>query len=258
MGMKKIYSINVITRIVFLLITPIFFQYFALGFIWHSIYWGVITSAVFIWMTFIALSPLFGRLGCGWFCFMGTTFDLSGKQSIFKTKWKKPKIWIRLLIIITFFASAFTFYFLNKERGITHNFMLNLSFLQLDFSKHYKIVWAVDIFSAVIMGIFLDKRWACKNLCFMGALCSAGANYSRLIPVVDIEKCTLCNKCENECLLGIPMMDYVKNNQGLITNSECILCGKCIEVCKQDAISLKFVWNRAKYKKSINERIGTR
>jgi hypothetical protein len=25
------------------------------------------------------LSPLFGRIGCGWFCFMGTTIDFAGK-----------------------------------------------------------------------------------------------------------------------------------------------------------------------------------
>ncbi len=36
--------------------------------------------------------------------------------------------------------------------------------------------------------------------------------------------------------------------KGLITNSECILCGKCIEVCEQNAITFKFVWNRENYK----------
>ena len=243
---KRIHSFNFLSRLIFLLITPVFFQFFALGFIWHSIYWGVITCVVLIWSLFIILSPLFGRIGCGWFCFMGTTNDLAGKHSFYKTKWKKPKIWIRLLILIPFFVSAFSFYFLNSEKGIAHNFMVDLNFLPLDMSMHYKIVWMGDVLFAVIIALFLDRRWACKNLCMMGALCAIGATYSRLLSVVDTEKCAKCEKCEKECLAGIPILEYIKNNNGLITNSECILCGKCVEVCKPNAVSLKFVWNRKK------------
>jgi len=250
--MKKIFTLNAISRIIFLLLTPVFFQIFAIGFIWHSIYWGVITSVVIIWMLFILISPLFGRIGCGWFCFMGATMDLASQHSLVKRKWNKPKVWVRFLILIPFFASAISFYFINKGRGITHDFAIIPSFLRLNFNMHYKVVWIIDIASAIILGLLLERRWSCKNLCFMGALCSAGANYSRLIPVVDTNKCVLCGKCEEDCLVRIPIIDYIKNNKGLVTNSECILCGKCIEVCKLDAIKFKFVWNRQKFKDKIN------
>ncbi len=250
--MKNIFSYNFLSRIIFLLLTPVFFQIFAIGFIWHSIYWGVITSVVIIWMVFIFISPLFGRIGCGWFCFMGTAMDLSSQHSIIKMKWSKPRIWTKALILIPFFASAFVFYFLNKEKGITHGFSVQPLFLKPDFNKHYGFVWIIDVGSAILLGLFLDRRWACKNLCFMGALCSAGANYSRLIPVVDTDKCTLCGICEKNCLLRIPITDYVKNNKGLVTNAECILCGKCMDDCKADAIQFKFIWNRKAYKKKLS------
>ena len=185
---------------------------------------------------------------------MGTASDLSSQHSIIKMKWRKPKIWVRFLILIPFFATSIMFYFLNKEQGITHDFAIQLSFLKLDFSMHYKVVWMIDIASAIIFGLFLERRWACKNLCIMGTLCSAGANYSRLIPVVDINKCTLCGKCEKNCLVRIPIIEYITNNKGLITNSECILCGKCIDDCKFDAIKLQFVWNRKKYKQAIRHK----
>ena len=196
--MKSFFAFNFLSRVIFLLITPVFFQYFAFGFIWHSIYWGVITAVMLIWLGVIVISPLFGRIGCGWFCFMGTTLDLAGKHSIYITKWKKPKIWVRLLILVPFFATSIIFYFLKSQQGVTHNFSIIPGFLKLDFSMHYKIVWIADITSAIILGLFLDKRWACKNLCVMGTLCAAGATYSRLIPVVDINKCTQCSKCEKE------------------------------------------------------------
>ena len=156
--MKKLYSYNFISRIVFLLLTPVFFQYFAIGFIWHSIYWGVITSVIIIWIIFILISPLFGRIGCGWFCFMGTTMDLSSQHSIIKMKWRKPKVWLRFLILVPFFASAISFYFINKERGITHNFEIIPTFLELDFSMHYKYAWIIDIASAVLFGLLLEEN----------------------------------------------------------------------------------------------------
>ncbi|HNX85665.1 MAG TPA: 4Fe-4S binding protein [Bacteroidales bacterium] len=249
--MKKIYSLNFLSRFLFLILTPVFFQYSALGFIWHSIYWGVITFVLIIWTVLILISPLFGRIGCGWFCFMGTVTDYGGNHAFHKTKWKKPKLWTRVLILIPFFASAVIFYFLNKERGITHGFTIIPTFLKPELNEHYKIVWMGDVSFALIMSLFLDKRWACKNLCMMGTLCAAGATYSRLIPVVDAGKCTRCGKCENECLVKIPIIDYVKQNKGLVTNSECILCGKCAEVCRFDAIKLKFIWSRDKYKNRI-------
>ncbi len=256
--MKRIYSFNFLSRFIFLILTPIFFQYFALGFIWHSIYWGVITFVMIIWMAFILLSPLFGRIGCGWFCFMGTVTDFGGSHAFHKTRWKKPKVWTRILILIPFFVSAFIFYFLNKERGMTHDFAVIPTFLKPEFSLHYKFVWIADVSFALIMALFLDKRWACKNLCMMGTLCAVGANYSRLIPVVEPDKCTQCHKCENECLVRIPIVDYVKDNKGLVTNSECILCGKCVEVCRFDAVKLKFVWNRKKYKTRLESPVANK
>lgn len=251
--MKHLFAYNFLARTIFLLITPVFFQYFGFGFIWHSIYWGVITIVLLIWAGFILLSPLLGRIGCGWFCFMGTANDLGSKYSIFKTKWKKPKIWIRLLILIPFFATSIALYFYNSNLGKTHEFNIIPRFLNLNFNDHYKIVWCVDISIAIILGIFLDKRWACKNLCMMGAICSIGATYSRLVPVIDTNTCTMCGRCEKNCLTGLPMSHSIKNNKGLITNSECILCGKCVAVCQVNAIKLKFVWNRKKYKENIPE-----
>ena len=250
--MKRYYSLNFLSRFLFLILTPIFFQYFALGFIWHSIYWGVITFVVMIWAGFILLSPLIGRIGCGWFCFMGTVSDYAGAHAFRESRQKHPKVLLRIIPFIAFFTSSIIFYFLNREQGLTHNFKVIPDFLSLNMNGHYRMVWAGDVLFALVLSLFLNKRWGCKNLCMMGGMCAIGAKYSRLLPVVDTTKCTLCRKCENECLVGIPIIKYIENN-GLITNSECILCGKCVQVCKSKAIKINFVWNRKKYvRKTFN------
>jgi polyferredoxin len=214
---------------------------------------------VIIWSIVILISPLLGRLGCGWICFMGTIQDITSQRSLFQIKWKKPIIWTRILNICAFFTTAFIFFFIRLDSGMISGIKFEPWFLNMDFNIHYKHIWLYDTLGAVLLGLLLERRWACRNLCFMGALCATGASISRLIPVVDFEKCNLCGKCETDCLVRIPIRNYVTHNNGLVTNSECLICGKCIESCKPKALKLKFIWNRNKYiqKHCFPQPIGT-
>lgn len=250
--MRTVFSFNLVSRIVFLLITPILFQAFNFAFIWHSIYWGAITLVVVIWGIFILITPLFGRIGCGWFCFMGTIQDLTSQHSIFHIKWRKPILWTRMFMVAAFFLTAFTFFYIRYQSGTITGIKFDLWFLKMDFNPHYKHVWLYDIAGAVVLGLLLERRWVCRNLCFMGALCAPGASMSRLIPVVDTNICNSCGKCEKDCLVRIPITEYVRNHSGLVTNPECILCGKCIDSCKMDALRIKLIWNRKAYIKRLH------
>lgn len=249
----KLSFYNTVIRILFLLLTPAFFQVFGFAFIWHSIYWGVITFVVMIWTFFILISPLFGRIGCGWFCFMGTVQDLTFDNSAFKIKRKKPIILLRLFAPIAFFTSSFIFLFIHIHTGSIGHIRFIPNFLGSDLNHHYQYVWLYDTLGAVLLGILLEKRWACKNLCVMGSLCAIGATYSRLIPVLDIDKCNKCKRCETVCLANIPITEYHASNNGLVTNSECLLCGRCTKECNKNAIAIKFVWSRKKYGQLINK-----
>jgi ferredoxin-type protein NapH len=253
--MNKLFTYNLFARIIFLILTPLLFRMVNFAFIWHSIYWGVITWVVVIWGGFVILSPLIGRVGCGWFCFFGTLNDIVSQHPLYKIPWNNPKWWSRILGVIAFFITSLLFFFINLYSGVISQIHINLWFFDMDFNEHYKFIWLYDCIGAVLFGFFLDKRWICRNLCFMGCVCAAGATFSRLIPVVDTDKCTLCRKCEKDCLVKIPITTYVVKNSGLVTNSECLICGKCIESCYRKAISLKFVWNRKRYKQ--NKLAGT-
>jgi len=241
---------NTVSRILFLMLTPVFFRVFNFAFIWHSIYWGVITFVVLIWMTFIVLSPLVGRIGCGWFCFMGTVQDLNYGNSLIKLKRKKPLLWIRFILPVMFLTSSLTFFFIHVHDGTIQGIRFIPDFFGTDLNTHYQHVWFYDTLGAILSGILLEKRWACRNLCFMGSMCAIGANYSRLLPVLDTTKCNGCKKCETVCLVNIPITDYIDSKKGLVTNSECLLCGKCTDVCAKKAITIQFVWNRKKYIRS--------
>ena len=244
-----------LARIFFLILTPVFFRALNFAFVWHSIYWGVVTWVVVIWGFMILLSPLIGRFGCGWLCFIGTLQDLPGKQALFHIPWSTPRGWRRVNRIVwtlAFFGTAFAFFFINMKSGTVTHPQFNLGFLGMNLDNHYRQIWLYDCGGALLFGFMLDKRWMCRNLCMMGGLCAAGATLSRLIPVVDTTKCNSCGRCDRDCLVKIPITQYVAENCGLVTSPECLVCGKCIDSCYRKAISVKFVWDRKKYRKRLS------
>jgi len=251
--MKKLSFYNTISRILFLILTPVFFRVFNFAFIWHSIYWGVITFVVIIWLFFILISPLLGRIGCGWFCFMGTVQDLNFNNSLFKLKPKKPILWLRLIMLIGFFASSLTFFSIHYNNGTIEQIRYIPDFFGTELSTHYQHIWFYDTLGALLLGVLLEKRWACKNLCLIGSMCALGSRYSRLLPVVDTIKCNNCMKCESVCLVNIPITNYLLTRNGLVTDAECLLCGRCADACSKKAISVKFVWNRSNHEQLITD-----
>ncbi len=244
---NKIAFFNTLSKTVFLVLTPVFFRLFGFAFIWHSIYWGIITIVVLIWAFFIVMSPLLGRIGCGWFCFMGTLQDGLFGDSLIKMKMRKPLRWPHLIMLTGFLASALTFFFIRLRNGSIPGIRFQPGFLSAELNTHYRLIWMYDALGGILLGLLLDKRWACRKLCFMGSLCAAGAKHARLLPVLDPAKCSDCKKCESACLAAIPLTDYAKANGGLVTSAECLLCGRCVRACAPKALSIKFVWNRRKF-----------
>jgi len=247
MKKNRISSLSFLSRFFFLMLTPAFFQYFAIGFIWHSIYWGAVTMVMIIWVIFLLLTPIFGRIGCGWFCFMGTAYDCVRHVRKPKAEYRKTMTWFRVLMQILFFTSAFAFFYLNIQREIINGFYFNPFRLEPSFNRHYCLVWCVDIGMASLMALLTNKRWGCRNICIFGFPASYLAKYSRLVTVVDTEKCVNCGLCETDCRTGVHLLQYIKDNKGLVADSECVMCGSCSVACKKDAIRYQFVWNRKKF-----------
>jgi ferredoxin-type protein NapH len=237
-------------KLLFLLLAPTMFRWINFGFIYHSIFWATITIVALFWAAAILFSFVFGRIACGWICPFGTLMDLGSKYSFFKDKKKKPRWWLRSLFLLLFLSAALSAAIIRYGMGAIHGVRFDPLFLSTEFDLHYKLVWMFDTVGVLALGLILGNRFWCRNVCFMGFLCALGSKFQRFIAVVDTSKCRNCGSCEKKCPAGVPIMDYVKNANGLVHDTECVKCGICIDGCRFHAIDLRMVWNRKRYRKS--------
>jgi len=67
-------------------------------------------------------------------------------------------------------------------------------------------------------------------------------NWPSLQLQANSDNCKHCHTCSDNCPMSLPVEDLVDQNK--IENTECILCGTCIDGCKYKVINYSF-FNKA-------------
>jgi formate hydrogenlyase subunit 6/NADH:ubiquinone oxidoreductase subunit I len=84
------------------------------------------------------------------------------------------------------------------------------------------------------------KFASCKYICWQAPFMIIGTkirdyfHFRGLRLKVETAKCTNCKICTKRCPMNIDVMAQVE--RGKMNNRECILCGNCIDSCKQDVL----------------------
>ncbi len=63
-----------------------------------------------------------------------------------------------------------------------------------------------------------------------------------VLPIIRIEKCTLCGSCIEACHYSV--LEIGSSGLSLIHPEQCTYCGECEEVCPESAIAcpLEIIW----------------
>lgn len=204
---------------------------------------GVINGS-FVLFVLMFLSSLFlGRGYCGWVCpgaGCQESLFLARDKQITKGDWIKWVIWVPWIGAIIALAirsggySRIDFFYMTR-------YGLSVS----DVQSH--ITYLLVLLLLIVLPAFaFGKRSFCHHLCWMAPFMILGRairnifKWPSLQLQSDRESCKQCHTCTDHCPMSLPVEAMVSDRS--MENKECILCGTCVDVCKQGAIS--FHWTK--------------
>ena len=175
-----------------------------------------------------------GRAFCSWVCPINMVTDLANwlrrklgldaKEVNYRFLKRSARYWI---LALTFVVSAITgvaaFEVLSPitimQRGIIFGFGAGIS-----------VVIAIFLFD-----LFGVKNGWCGHLCPLGAAYSIIGKYSLIRVKHNHEACTGCMECKVVCPEN-QVLHMINKESVSVTDGECTNCGRCIDVCNDDAL----------------------
>lgn len=203
---------------------------------------GIIVGSFIVFLGMFLFSLLFGRAFCGWLCPAGgiqecCTLAVNKKAKGGKKDRIKYILWVPWILTIIFFAvkagGLSTIDVLYQiEGGISIND-------KYDFIIYYFFVGLI-----VLLALTGGRRAFCHYVCWMAPFMVIGSKIRSILPIPSLhihslkENCTSCKSCEQKCPMSLPVNSMVL--QQAMNNSECILCGQCVDTCRKGALHYSF------------------
>jgi polyferredoxin len=217
---------------------PAIFYYLSPVLIIQASSQGVINGSFILFILLFINSLFLGRGYCGWVCpgaGCQEAIFLARNKKVIRgdyLKWLIWGPWISTIVLLAVRSGGYNkvdFFYMT-----THGFSIG----DIQGLISYFIVLLLLI---VVPAFLIGKRSFCHHLCWMAPFMIAGRKirnhfqWASLQLKSNPEVCKHCHTCTENCPMSLPVEKMV--NQESMENSECILCGTCVDGCKEGSIT---------------------
>ncbi len=204
-------------------------------------------AAMFLFISFLAMSLLFRKAFCGWLCPVGTLCEALWKMGrrAFGANLRLPRWFdlplrgLKYLLLFLFvyavagMSAAGVQSFLQSPYGIVADVKM------LNFFRFMGRTAAITLASLAVLSVLVKNFW-CRYLCPYGALMGLAALLSPSRIRRDPDRCIDCAKCAKACPALLPVDRLMS-----VRSAECMACLECVAVCPAEgALRMSFTRRR--------------
>ena len=203
---------------------------------------GIVAGSMIVFTFLFILSLFLGKFSCGYFCPLGGLQECMMLANNKKTKGGKRN-YIKYWICVPWVISIAVLFILAGGFSEVDPFFQITDGVSLNEPSTYLVYYGI-VSLVVVLALIFGKRAFCHYMCWIAPLLIVGtkiANWLKM-PVLHIKadktKCVGCKKCSEKCPMSLDVKSMVETEK--MANSECILCGECIDICQKKAITYSF------------------
>lgn len=190
-------------------------------------------AAMFLLITFLAISFLFRKSFCSWLCPVGTLSEYLWRagRKIFRRNFQVPNwfdIPLRALkyVLLGFFGWAVYSMSADAIAGFMASpYGVIADVKMLNFFRFIGEAGIIVIGALMLASVLVQNFW-CRYLCPYGALLGLTSLFSPTRIRRDASACIDCAKCAKACPSALPVDKLVT-----IKSAECTGCLECVAVC---------------------------
>ena len=176
-----------------------------------------------------------GRVFCGWVCPVNLLLEivdwLRGKLHITVEERALPrhvKVYVALAVLaLSLLLSVPVFEALSPISFINKGLVLG------------SMAGGLTLLAIILVELFWGHRVWCRSVCPLGGFYEVVGKVGLVNVKIDHDVCIGCNRCKRACLCDPEILDApVAGDDVIVRAGDCMLCGKCIEACPVNALSL--------------------
>lgn len=231
---QKIRKPIVISTAILFHLLLIFHLFFSPVIIVMASFNGIINASLIAFVLMFLLSLFFGRAYCSWFC------PGCGVQEILSLFLKRKSknsdaLFIKYFIFAIWIGAIVMGYIINGFRDV------DMTYGMMDVTFERKIILTTGAILIIVPLTAIFGQFAsCKYVCWQAPFMIIGTKIRDYLQLrglrlkANLNNCTSCKICNKKCPMNLDVLGNI--NKEKLNDTECILCGSCIDNCKQKVI----------------------